>query len=318
MLLLPGPGDAAVVYRYVADDGTTVLSDQPPGGIPAQRAGGNPGAKKAARRPSSRNPGKSAAKPVRRAGHTSKSVSRGNQMPLSASEVAAVFGEIRGGDEVEYGYYPVPGENAAETIARAAEAGPWDDTEDRRYPAQTRWSLGWSYEYEYTVGPGTDGSWFVSADVYSVDLRPNVRVLLPEPESTVGWSRADRSHWEEFSSGLRAHEDSHVRLVLDPRVGEGIVGDLTGDREQLQLDGEAAGGAEVHRQQVEEQRPVVPRVEADELGPRGRAHQLVKLLQVGGLSAQRGTVIDQLEGHLAVLDVDVDHRRLDGIAYVLR
>jgi len=215
----PAGAAGTEVYRFVDAEGTIVLSDQPPGNdgvgfrhVRRDREGRLPrdGAE-ASVRENIRNVGAtftiipgSGARSVRRASREAE-------------------------PSLVYEYYAIEGKNAMGAIADAGRKGPFDEAEGRRFAAQTQWSIGWSYNYEYFLTPlGSGAGWVVSAEVRSVDVAFDVRVLLPSPGGTGEWSEGDWVHWEGYLAGLRDHEAAHVKIATDPAVEKGIVSDLTG------------------------------------------------------------------------------------------
>ena len=100
-------------------------------------------------------------------------------------------------------------------------------------------------------------------------------------------------------------EDHGVGALQHEAAGRGIHG-LAGDGEDLELQVEAPEAARLHGQQVEENGPVLGRVHGDHLAPARCLGILVEDLEIGGLSADRGTVVDDLDldRPLSVIQLD--------------
>ena len=101
--------------------------------------------------------------------------------------------------------------------------------------------------------------------------------------------------------GVRAFQNELARLVVEDLPRHGV---------QLDLEVERADAPDVDRQQTEEERAI---------GLRGQRQHLPFLLrvelveddhEVGRFSAQTGTVVDDLGGHLAGGVIEKDHRFL--------
>ena len=89
----------------------------------------------------------------------------------------------------------------------------------------------------------------------------------------------------------------------------GVVEDLPGHRVEVEARLEAADLAERQRQEVEEERSLGLRREADHLPLVLGVRALVDVLEVRRLPAETGPVIDQLAVDLAGHVVDEAHRR---------
>ena len=113
-------------------------------------------------------------------------------------------------------------------------------------------------------------------------------VLLPAVERGVG------------------HEHERVG-ALQHQPARGRVHGLPRHREDLQPQVEAAEARGPQRQQVEEDRAVLRRVDRDQLPAALGLGGAVQDLQVGGLPADRRAVVDQLDLDRAVAVIQLDH-----------
>src|SRR5262249_54742022 len=103
-------------------------------------------------------------------------------------------------------------------------------------------------------------------------------------------------------------EDDAVDPLQD-QLPAGVVEDLAGDGVEVEAGGEAADGAEVERQEVEEERAVGLGRQRDHLALRLRGGLVVDVLQVGRLAAQPRAVVDDLAVDLLAGVVDEGHLR---------
>ena len=102
-------------------------------------------------------------------------------------------------------------------------------------------------------------------------------------------------------------EDDSVSPFQD-EFAAGFVEDLAGDGVEMQARFEAADGAQIERKEVKEQRAVSLRGQGNHLALLAGAGVVVNPLQIGGLAAQTGSVVDQLAVDLACGKVDERHR----------
>ncbi|MBI5639589.1 MAG: DUF922 domain-containing protein [Nitrospirae bacterium] len=114
-----------------------------------------------------------------------------------------------------YEYYPVSGNTFAEIMSSTNVRGPLDVKDNRRYAGQTRWNMGWTYRLEssYRI---EDGNIIAALNVSDVEIRPDIRILLPALSEDAAPALHDRRLWEGFFQGLLEHEHDHVRLIKDP------------------------------------------------------------------------------------------------------
>ena len=89
----------------------------------------------------------------------------------------------------------------------------------------------------------------------------------------------------------------------------GVVLHLPGHGVELDLEVVAGDGSEAERQQVEEQRPVLRRVEGDQAVRPVGVGDPVDLLEVGGLPGLRRPVVDHLRFDGPLAEVELDHGR---------
>ena len=102
-------------------------------------------------------------------------------------------------------------------------------------------------------------------------------------------------------------EDDAVR-TLEHQLAGRVVGDLAGDGVELQPGLHAADLAELDRQEIEEEGPVGLGGERQHLSFLDAVGQgVVDVLEVGGLAAEAGAVVDDLRRQLAGRVIEEDH-----------
>src|SRR5690606_34799959 len=107
---------------------------------------------------------------------------------------------------------------------------------------------------------------------------------------------------------LRVGDEDDAVGALQHQLAARVVEDLTRHRVDVEAHLEAAHGAEVDRQEVEEERALGLRREADHLAARLLLRLSEDPLEVGRLPAEPRTVIDDLAVELLGHVVDVAHR----------
>ena len=101
-------------------------------------------------------------------------------------------------------------------------------------------------------------------------------------------------------------EGDGVRFLEHDLAGA-VVEDLPRHGVELQLDAEVVPGAEVDREQVEEEGAIVAGLQVHQPAGAAGGHHAVDGLEVGGLPAERRTVIHDFERQLALAHVELDH-----------
>lgn len=119
-------------------------------------------------------------------------------------------------DDVAYDYYLVNGSTLADIMADVHSQGMRRSGDGRSFAGQTRWSLGWSYSFDYSSRIER-GQVIAAITITNVEFRSDISVLLPKiPDGRVlegiAWA-----HWAHFLQGLLEHEHDHVRIVRHER-----------------------------------------------------------------------------------------------------
>lgn len=94
--------------------------------------------------------------------------------------------------------YPVGGATSGQIVASLRQRGPG------RFWAQTRWSIGWTYE-SAEVGASC------RSDAVVVTL--NLTFVFPRWRAPAGASAATRAWWSRTRADLRRHESGHLRIA---------------------------------------------------------------------------------------------------------
>ena len=186
----------AVVYQYFDDQGTLIITNVLPGQKPPPR------------------------------------------LPYEKAQSAPVQ-KFREADldfrnDVSYDFYPVRAHTFQEAVMATNMYGPFDNAENKRFAAQTRWNVGWAYKMDsnYRV---ERRHVYASLKLYDVEFSSNITVLLPALTEDSALSDHDFMLWEEFVRGLLAHEHDHVALIRDASYREDAIRNITSIRE-LTLD----------------------------------------------------------------------------------
>ena len=212
---VPAEGKADTVYQFYDEEGTLIVTNRPedlPGGSAARiRVSYH-------RAPTGRPP--VAAVP------STLTILRKEPPPVPPQSLLA--------EAVRFKYYDVCGRTAAEALHRTRVLGPYDAAEGERFSGQTRWSLGWSYDYTFEVHSGVaGGAARVSAEVYDVSIYSDVEVLLPRLSETCFMNSGEREIWQRAMESLKGHEMDHVSLVLHEEASQGMASSIAGTREYV-------------------------------------------------------------------------------------
>jgi predicted secreted Zn-dependent protease len=171
---------AAEVYQFFDDEGTLIVTNIPPGAKRPVPAPGETHGQETAQKP-------------------------GNQYP----DIRLDFS-----DDVYYDYYPVAAHTFQEAVMGTNMNGPFETRENKRYAAQTKWKIGWSYKLRSTYRIERPYV-YVSPEIYDVRFSSDITVLLPVLTEDSSLSAHDRVLWEKFVQGLLSHEHDHVALIKD-------------------------------------------------------------------------------------------------------
>lgn len=135
---------------------------------------------------------------------------------------------------VKFTYYDVCGKTADEALSKTLQQGPYDSGDGRRYPGQTKWTMGWGYRLTYNARPeASAGNVRVLADVHDVDVFSDVEVTLPRLAPGCRLPDSERKEWDRVIGVLRNHEMDHVSLVLDHGSLEAMANGIAGAREYV-------------------------------------------------------------------------------------
>ncbi len=119
-------------------------------------------------------------------------------------------------DDVSYEYYPVQGTNLSDVMADIRNQGMLRSEHGAPFAAETRWNIGWSYDYQSSFAVETDRI-VATVQITNVRFDSRITVLLPNLLDGPAFSNIEAEHWERFLGDLLEHEHDHVRIILHPR-----------------------------------------------------------------------------------------------------
>lgn len=134
--------------------------------------------------------------------------------PLAQSSIRPRDIKLAYREDVSYDFYPINAGNFQEAVAAVKTNGPFNQKDKRTYAGETRWNMGWAYKYNSSSRiEGT--SLFVSLNIFEIEFRSNIVVLLPELTNTSSLNPHDLQNWDNMMRGLLEHEHDHVRIIKD-------------------------------------------------------------------------------------------------------
>ena len=129
-------------------------------------------------------------------------------------------------EDVSYDYYSVSGSTLREVMLSADINGPHDERENRTYPGQTKWNIGWSYKFAYSYTK-EDPVIHVLVDISDFDFLSDITVVLPSLSGRTALSPHELMLWESFMQGLISHEHDHVAIIKDPLYHDRALGEIS-------------------------------------------------------------------------------------------
>lgn len=117
-------------------------------------------------------------------------------------------------EDVIYDYYAVTGKDFQELLHSATLNGPFDSNENKRYPGQTKWNLGWAYKYNYSYRI-EEPYILISFNIFDIDFKSDITVILPAISEWAEIDLQDMKLWENYMQGLLSHEHDHVAIIKD-------------------------------------------------------------------------------------------------------
>jgi predicted secreted Zn-dependent protease len=163
---------------------------------------------------------------------------------------ASVRSEAR--DGITYEYYQVAGRTFHELAAAAADRGPFDSAEGKTYPAQTRWSAGWTYRF--TSSHRVEGyNLRASVRIYDIAFTSNISVVLPALADGIMLQGEERRQWDDYLRVLREHEGDHVAIIRDSAFRDEAVRRMEGVTEVVVANDPSRDPMELVQHAVEEE-----------------------------------------------------------------
>jgi len=118
-------------------------------------------------------------------------------------------------EDVSYDFYYVSANSIQDAIAAVRSNGPFNNRDNKTYAGETRWNMGWSYKFD-SSSRIEGSSLYVSVNIYEMEFRSDIVVLLPALTENSALNPSDMQNWENFLKVLLEHEHDHVRIVKDP------------------------------------------------------------------------------------------------------
>lgn len=131
---------------------------------------------------------------------------------------------------IYYEYYPVTGNSFHELVSSTSINGYFDAKEGKRFPAVTKWNTGWTYKMEYSYEIA-DSSVRVSMNIFSVDFKSDITVVLPTVSENTVLNSGDLKLWNGFVQELISHEHDHVKIIRDSTYQDKALKAITGLKE---------------------------------------------------------------------------------------
>jgi predicted secreted Zn-dependent protease len=103
-------------------------------------------------------------------------------------------------EQVRYDYYPIAGQTANELRSQMLKNGPVDRLENRRYDAETRWAINWSYQYKEDKN---------QCAIVAIRGEVTTTFVLPQWKPPRNTSPTLIAEWQRYKTALQVHEDGH-------------------------------------------------------------------------------------------------------------
>ena len=169
-------------------------------------------------------------------------------------------------------------------------------------------AIGDAFEHRFPFASKLGGEICGRNDVREVSLielkhiRNLHQIITVLPQ--IGFQIEQRLDVRVHALSLRVRDEDHPVDALQDKLAACVVKDLTGHRVQVKPRLESANRAQVQRQKVEEQRSVGFSCQTNKLALGLRGGRVVNVLEIGGLAAQSGTIVNNLAIDLARCVVD--------------
>lgn len=120
-------------------------------------------------------------------------------------------------NDVTYEFYPVFGKSFSEIVSYINENGPVNKKDKKRYPSQSEWTIGWSYELEHAYIVEEDAALVhVSVELYDIATIPDITITLPTLIDTSPFNPIERNLWKNFFMRSFDYEHALVNILKDP------------------------------------------------------------------------------------------------------
>lgn len=117
---------------------------------------------------------------------------------------------------VQYEFYPVFGKTFAEIVSSTEENGPYNAKTRRRQTSTYDWSLGWTYEFSFSLEPDEDNE-KVHCDITIADpvLSYDITVTLPALTDDSALNPIEKDLWKNYVTALLERLRGRIKIIRD-------------------------------------------------------------------------------------------------------
>ncbi|MBI5641807.1 MAG: DUF922 domain-containing protein [Nitrospirae bacterium] len=118
--------------------------------------------------------------------------------------------------DVTYEYYPVSGKTFSEIVSSVEENGPLNRKINRRELSSFKWSVGWSYRFDYASEVDEEtNTVHVAMEFPDISITYYVTITLPALIDDTALNPIEKELWKSYFQRLLEHEHEHARIVRD-------------------------------------------------------------------------------------------------------
>ncbi len=118
--------------------------------------------------------------------------------------------------DVHYEFYPVFGKTFAEIIRSTEDNGPRNEKTKKRQPSAYTWSLGWTYDFSFSLEPDEESD-KVHCDLMIVEplLLYNITVTLPALTDDSALNPTEKDLWKNYVATLLERVHGRIKIIKD-------------------------------------------------------------------------------------------------------
>ncbi|MBI5848471.1 MAG: DUF922 domain-containing protein [Nitrospirae bacterium] len=118
--------------------------------------------------------------------------------------------------DVHYEFYPVFGKTFAEIVKSAEENGPLNTKTKKRQPSTYNWSLGWAYDFSYSLEPDEENE-KVHCDftIFEPALTYEISVTLPALTDDSALNPMEKDLWKNYVAALLERLHGRIKIITD-------------------------------------------------------------------------------------------------------